>query len=67
VLALPLDEVSAKARAGPPLDERDDYALDSWAGVIPLRMAAGAPAPDPRLAPGAASSGAVQSWIERHR
>jgi uncharacterized protein len=67
VLALPLDEASAKARAGPPMDDRDDYLLDSWAGVIPLRMAAGVPAPDPRLAPGTAASSAVQSWIERHR
>jgi nitroimidazol reductase NimA-like FMN-containing flavoprotein (pyridoxamine 5'-phosphate oxidase superfamily) len=67
VLALPLDEVSAKARAGPALDERDDYALDSWAGVIPLWMAAGVPQPDPGLAPGTAASGAVQGWIERHR
>jgi nitroimidazol reductase NimA-like FMN-containing flavoprotein (pyridoxamine 5'-phosphate oxidase superfamily) len=67
VLALPLDEVSAKTRAGPPVDDRDDYVLDSWAGVIPLRMAAGVPAPDPRLAPGTAASSAVQSWIERHR
>jgi nitroimidazol reductase NimA-like FMN-containing flavoprotein (pyridoxamine 5'-phosphate oxidase superfamily) len=67
VLALALDEVSAKARTGPPVDDQDDYLLDSWAGVIPLRMAAGVPQPDPRLAPGTSASGAVQGWIERHR
>lgn len=52
VLALPLEEASAKVRSGPPLDDEDDYALDCWAGVIPLSLAAGAPQEDPRLRPG---------------
>jgi nitroimidazol reductase NimA-like FMN-containing flavoprotein (pyridoxamine 5'-phosphate oxidase superfamily) len=46
VLALPLDEASAKIRAGNPVDEAEDYALDVWAGVIPLEMKAGEPLPD---------------------
>jgi nitroimidazol reductase NimA-like FMN-containing flavoprotein (pyridoxamine 5'-phosphate oxidase superfamily) len=50
VLALPLQEVSAKIRTGPPLDDEEDYALPIWAGVVPLSMAAGAPVADPRLA-----------------
>ena len=41
MLALPIDEASAKIRRGPPSDDEDDYAGDTWAGVIPLRMAAG--------------------------
>ncbi|MEP6569713.1 MAG: pyridoxamine 5'-phosphate oxidase family protein [Acidobacteriota bacterium] len=49
VLSLPLAEVSAKVRTGPPIDEEEDYALDVWAGVLPLSMAAGAPIKDPRL------------------
>ena len=49
VLSLPLDEASAKVRTGPPLDEEEDYELPVWAGVIPLRMIASAPHPDPRL------------------
>ena len=49
VLSLPLDEASAKVRTGPPLDDEEDYALPVWAGVIPLRMVAEAPTPDPRL------------------
>jgi len=52
VLALPLAEVSAKVRSGPPLDDEEDYALNVWAGVIPLRVAAGEPISDPRLAEG---------------
>src|SRR5689334_14903795 len=39
VLAVPLDEVSAKLRTGPPLDDEEDYALACWAGVLPLRLA----------------------------
>ena len=51
VLALPLDEASAKVRTGPPVDDEEDHALPVWAGVIPLGLAPGAPEPDPRLAP----------------
>jgi len=49
VLALPLLEVSAKVRTGPPIDDEEDYALNVWAGVLPLHIAAGAPVSDPRL------------------
>lgn len=65
VLALPLDEVSAKIRTGPPLDDEEDYALSAWAGVIPLRTDADAPLPDPRLASGIAPSPAVRAWTPR--
>lgn len=51
VLKLPLAEASAKIRTGPPVDDEEDYTLPVWAGEIPLRLAAGEPAPDPRLAP----------------
>jgi len=46
VLALPLNEASAKTRSGPPLDDDEDYALPVWAGVIPLRLERGAPIVD---------------------
>jgi len=49
VLALAIDEASAKVRSGPPLDDEEDYALDAWSGVIPLATTALAPEPDPRL------------------
>jgi nitroimidazol reductase NimA-like FMN-containing flavoprotein (pyridoxamine 5'-phosphate oxidase superfamily) len=62
VLALPLDEASAKVRSGPPLDDEEDYALPAWAGVIPLHTHAGAPIPDPRLASGITPSPAAADW-----
>jgi uncharacterized protein len=49
VLALPIDEASAKIRSGPPLDDEDDYELAVWAGVIPLTSEPGAPQADPRM------------------
>lgn len=47
VLALPLEEVSAKVRTGGPLDDEADYALPVWAGVLPLVTVAKEPEPDP--------------------
>jgi len=52
ILAIPIDEASAKVRTGPPSDDEDDKALPHWSGVIPLALTAGAPEPDPKLAPG---------------
>jgi hypothetical protein len=46
VIAMPLTEASAKVRTGPPVDDEEDYALDVWAGVIPLRLEKGEPIRD---------------------
>jgi uncharacterized protein len=63
VLSLPLDEASAKLRVGGPVDDEEDYALDAWAGVIPVSTVAGTPIPDSRLAEGAVVSPAARAWI----
>jgi len=52
VLRLPLDEASAKVRAGGPLDDEEDYELPVWAGTIGLRIATSSPQADKRLLPG---------------
>jgi nitroimidazol reductase NimA-like FMN-containing flavoprotein (pyridoxamine 5'-phosphate oxidase superfamily) len=49
VMRLPIEEFSAKVRQGPPIDDDEDYAFPTWAGVIPLEMVAGKPINDPRL------------------
>jgi hypothetical protein len=51
ILRLPLTEVSAKIRTGPPEDDAPDYALPVWAGVIPLHFAVGTPVRDERCDP----------------
>jgi uncharacterized protein len=52
VLALPIAEGSAKVRTGPPIDDDEDYELDVWAGVVPLRLTPSAAVPDPQLRDG---------------
>lgn len=52
LLALPLAEASVKIRTGPPGDDEEDYALDVWAGELPIVSSYGTPVPDPRLRPG---------------
>jgi len=52
VLALTLEEASAKVRTGNPVDDEADYAVNVWAGVIPLKTTAGEPIDDARLRDG---------------
>jgi len=47
VLALPLEEVSAKVRTGGPNDDAPDYDLPVWAGVLPLETVPKPPVADP--------------------
>ncbi len=63
VLALALDEASAKARSGPPKDLDADLALPVWAGVVPLGLVAGEPETDPGVPPGVA----VPAYAARYR
>ena len=54
VVGLKLEEVVAKVRSGPPIDEPEDYDLDVWAGVVPTATVIGAPESDPKLKAGVA-------------
>ncbi len=51
VLSLDLVEVSAKVRAGGPVDDLEDSTLPHWAGVVPLSLTAGTPVPADDLDP----------------
>jgi uncharacterized protein len=62
VLAVPLEEVSAKVRTGDPKDNEEDYALPVWAGILPLAIVPGDPVPDSRLDPGIAVPAYVKDW-----
>jgi uncharacterized protein len=52
VLRVPIEEFSAKVRTGPPIDDEEDYAFPTWAGVLPLAMVASTPIADTRLPSG---------------
>jgi nitroimidazol reductase NimA-like FMN-containing flavoprotein (pyridoxamine 5'-phosphate oxidase superfamily) len=43
IVAIAIEEASAKVRDGGARDSRADQALAAWAGVVPVRMAAGRP------------------------
>jgi len=62
VVALPIDEASAKLRSGPPKDDEEDYALDCWAGELPLVQRTAPLVPDPRLGKGTLPSAVVTGW-----
>lgn len=55
ILEIPIEEASAKIRTGGPIDDDEDYALDFWAGVLPLAKGFGKPIRDPRLKRGVAA------------
>jgi len=62
ILAISIDDASAKMRSGPPVDDDEDMGLDVWAGVIPLSVVAGEPQPDPALAPGIDLPGSIRDY-----
>lgn len=52
IIRLKLDEVAAKMRSGPPVDDPEDMGSDLWAGVLPLGIVAGEALSDPALPSG---------------
>jgi nitroimidazol reductase NimA-like FMN-containing flavoprotein (pyridoxamine 5'-phosphate oxidase superfamily) len=54
VLAFDIQEASAKVRTGGPKDDEEDYNLDIWAGVVPLKTIREQPIPDDLLKAGIA-------------
>jgi uncharacterized protein len=69
VLAMAIDEASAKIRTGPPTDdETPDAELETWAGVVPVVTSFGEPEASPGLTNGIALSNSVRALLERsHR
>jgi nitroimidazol reductase NimA-like FMN-containing flavoprotein (pyridoxamine 5'-phosphate oxidase superfamily) len=62
VLELPIAEFSCKVRTGPPIDDEEDYAFPTWAGVVPLAMVAGTPVADSRLEHGRVAPAYVSGY-----
>ncbi len=49
LLSFDIAEASAKVRTGPPKDDEEDYSMDVWAGVVPLKIQHLEPIADPDL------------------
>jgi uncharacterized protein len=65
VQRVPIEEFSAKVRVGPPVDDAEDYAFPTWAGVVPLKMVAGEPIDDARLLPGQEVPGYARRYTRK--
>jgi hypothetical protein len=65
VLRVPIEEFSAKVRVGPPIDDEEDYAFPTWAGVVPLEVVAGKPIDDARLLAGKAVPDYVRTFTRK--
>lgn len=65
VARVTIESASAKVRTGGPKDDADDLALPFWAGIVPLRMAAGDPVAAEGLAAGTKAPHYLQAIGER--
>jgi len=64
LLALDIDEASAKVRTGPPGDDAEDMDSGIWAGVIPLSVTPGRALPAPDLRAGIQTAPSVIRYTE---
>jgi nitroimidazol reductase NimA-like FMN-containing flavoprotein (pyridoxamine 5'-phosphate oxidase superfamily) len=62
VISFPITEASAKIRVGPPKDDEGDYAMQVWAGVLPLTQTPGTAIPDERNPVGVEVPGYVRNY-----
>lgn len=65
VLKLQITEASAKIRTGPPKDEKADYELNVWAGVLPMQTIYGNPIPDSELKSGIALPDSLNQLLQK--
>jgi hypothetical protein len=64
ILAMEIDEASAKVRTGPPDDDDSpDALIDTWAGLVPIVSSYGSPEPSPGLRPGIELSQSVRRLL----
>mgnify|MGYP000249412396 CR=1 FL=1 len=64
VLEISLDEASAKIRTGGPVDEKEDYELNIWAGVLPFKNMIMEPVPDDHLKSGVDAPQSVMEFMK---
>lgn len=62
VVAITLDEASAKIRSGPSVDEPGDLTSPVWAGEIPVVISLGTPIPDDKVLAGVEAPPYLAGW-----
>lgn len=67
LVAVGIDECSAKVSAGHPEDPEVEWELPIWAGRVPLRRAAGEPERSPDLRADVELPGYLRDWVDRNR
>lgn len=67
VLEFAIEEASAKVRQGNPGDDDEDYAMNVWAGVLPLQVTPLSPIPDDRIHPEAKVPEYVRNYDRKRR
>jgi nitroimidazol reductase NimA-like FMN-containing flavoprotein (pyridoxamine 5'-phosphate oxidase superfamily) len=67
VVAVAIDECSAKVSSGHPEDPEVEWELPVWAGRVPLRRVADTPIPAPDLRAGIEVPDYLADWVGRHR
>ncbi len=67
VLSITINEASAKVRTGPPVDDKEDYELNVWAGEVPFKMRSLKPVPDPLLKKGIPLCKSVADYYEARK
>ena len=65
VLEITIEEASAKIRTGGPIDDKEDYEMDVWAGVVPFETNILEPINDEKLKVGLELSKSVQKYSSR--
>lgn len=63
VVAVTIEEASAKIRDAGVKDDEEDYTLDYWAGLLPVTTSYGSPIPDGRLKEGTAIPESIKQVI----
>lgn len=64
VLRVDIDTASAKIRTGGPGDDKPDYELPIWAGVVPAKIVYGEPEADPLLKEGIPLAESVKDLLK---
>ena len=65
IIKIHISESSAKIRTGPPVDDKEDYNLPIWAGVVPIEQKLGTPIPDPEMKEYTGIPKSVRSLIKK--